>query len=401
MATEGAMFTAGCMLHLPSSAAVLLACWLAIPDYVRYTLDVSVGEFFYKGLVGMMSFLVALIVGSDGECLIIIDTARSGPARATQSLWSNQTKLVGDAEPGRPLHQIVPVERLGALHGDHRGDVPQVLLRAPFSKELELLQNHILGRGKWLDATVGQLDPTDTGETRSIEVASCRDDDVRLETRGHMDDVEHAPRAGGLRRGLNAHVPIVTLKRRRKQSRLTLVHAHHDVDVVRETRLAEHHRGQRARREAFAAKSIEPLPNEAEKFGRFHQPRDSAWPWRAIRRAVSAHTAASDQLGCCAFTPLRTNATADRHMASSVASFAAGDCDRSTAIMAGSQRSSVGWDVADCVRIRSCINLATSDGGVSGTGGISLHPASSPRGPWFMCPCPYFTKANAVSRWPS
>jgi len=37
-----------------------------------------------------------------------------------------------------------------------------------------------------------------------------------------------------------------------------------------------------------------------------------------MRRAVSALTAASDQLGCCAFTPLRTNATADRHMASSV-----------------------------------------------------------------------------------
>lgn len=180
-----------------------------------------------------------------------------------------------------------------------------------------------------------------------------------------MDDLEHAPRARGLRRGLNAHIPLVTLKRSRKQSRLTLVHAHDDVDVVRETRLTEHHRGQRARREAFAAKSIKPLPNQPKKFGRFHQPRDSAWPWRAIRRAVSAQMAASDQLGCCAFTPLRTNATADRHMASSVASFSAGDCERSTAIMAGSHRSSVGWDVADCVRMGSCIDLATCDAGGS------------------------------------
>ena len=75
--SEGAIFTAGCMLHLLSSAAVLLACWLAIPDYVRYTLDVSVGEFFYKGLVGMMSFLVALALANVITRLLFSEVGRA------------------------------------------------------------------------------------------------------------------------------------------------------------------------------------------------------------------------------------------------------------------------------------------------------------------------------------
>lgn len=75
--SEGAMFTAGCMLHLLASAAVLLACWLAIPDYVRYTLDVSVGEFFYKGLVGMMSFLVAMALANVVTRLLFSEVARA------------------------------------------------------------------------------------------------------------------------------------------------------------------------------------------------------------------------------------------------------------------------------------------------------------------------------------
>jgi hypothetical protein len=62
--SEGAMFIAGCLLHLGSSAMVLVSCWLAIPEYVRYTLDASVGDLFYKGLVGMMSFLAAMTLAN-------------------------------------------------------------------------------------------------------------------------------------------------------------------------------------------------------------------------------------------------------------------------------------------------------------------------------------------------
>ncbi|MEY4182523.1 MAG: hypothetical protein RLZZ217_1149 [Planctomycetota bacterium] len=41
----------------------------------------------------------------------------------------------------------------------------------------------------------------------------------------------------------------------------------------------------------------------------------------------SAWIRSSGQSGCCALTPARTNEDADRHMASTVASFAAGDKD--------------------------------------------------------------------------
>jgi len=75
--SEGAMFTAGCMLHLLSSAAVLLACWLANPDYVRHTLEINVGDFFYKGIVGMMSFLVAMALANVVTRLFFSEVARA------------------------------------------------------------------------------------------------------------------------------------------------------------------------------------------------------------------------------------------------------------------------------------------------------------------------------------
>jgi len=128
---------------------------------------------------------------------------------------------------------------------------------------------------------------------------------------------------------------------------LTLVHAHDDVNVVREARLSEHHRGDGTGGESLTADAVELLPDKAQQFGGFHQPRASEPSRPAILRAVSAANMASDQSGCCAFTPQRTSVTAERHIASSAASRAPGDCNLRAATMTGSQRSSAGWDMPD------------------------------------------------------
>ncbi|MDZ4756222.1 MAG: hypothetical protein SGJ11_17235 [Phycisphaerae bacterium] len=115
-----------------------------------------------------------------------------------------------------------------------------MLRRPAFAKELELLQEHILWRRKRLTPAVRHLDTTHSAEPGVVVRRSPRDDDVRLQPRGYMDDIEHPATTGGIYGRLGTDVPLVANEGTREERGLALIHPHHDVDVVRKTRLAEH-----------------------------------------------------------------------------------------------------------------------------------------------------------------
>ena len=262
---------------------------------------------------------------------------------------ANPFELRGHTQALRPIREVRPVDPIAPLRLDHGHDVAQVLRRTARAEELQLLEDDVLGCSHGLLATIGHRDQAPAGESRHVMGGFRRHDQVDLQSGGNVDQVEHAAATHRGDCGICIHVPLGTPERSREYHGLPLVHAHDDVDVVGEARLAVDHGGNGTGGEPLATDTVEHRSDDAQEIRGPHHCPSSRVP--AIRDATSRPTRASSQSGCCALTPAETKSTAECQSRSSADIFCAADWLRRNSTSCGSQRSSAGCGRdAECMR---------------------------------------------------
>jgi hypothetical protein len=195
-------------------------------------------------------------------------------AGAADRLGSAALPLGREAEARDLALQERRIER---RRSHDEADVADVLVRPALAQELQLAQDHVLGRGDPRSQTF-ELDPAPVLEGPGVQWIRSRDIEVRLELRRMVDQVEHAAcDASNLepQRLVGRHVVERLGERLAQGGEVSRLKQHHHIDVGGQPRLAVDARGNRSR----------DAVGEPQTFERFYERRERA---RYRHRGASA-----------------------------------------------------------------------------------------------------------------
>src|SRR5271157_3478814 len=177
---------------------------------------------------------------------------------------------VAKSQPSGPVCYVFPIDSL-RLHLQDPRDIPDVLLRAAFHEVFELFQDHVFRRCE-PDLEAGTeaslYAPAKLGAT---ELAVVRDEDVDLDARFEMDDVELRPLTNRVHDRLAITVEVSRWEGETEGVHLLGAEVDHDIDIVRKSGLPVDRGRHRTCHKVTDPQSVENCDESPEKFRRLHE----------------------------------------------------------------------------------------------------------------------------------